>query len=109
MVSPVGGRSAAASERRYAPENVHSLLPSIDDVHVALGTLNLDVLCISETWLSPEIADSFLIFPGYKVARYDRPGAVDGGVEAYAFCIGTFSGWIGCRYLMGIQLSSRYG
>ena len=52
--------------------NARSLLPSIDDVNVALGTLNLDILCVSETWLSPAVADSFLVFPGYKVTRSDR-------------------------------------
>ena len=53
---------------------MRSLIPSIDDVNVALKTHNLDILCISESWLSPEIADNFLVFPGYGVSRRDRPG-----------------------------------
>ena len=103
---PLGRNTGAPL--RIGHLNVRSLLPSIDDVNVALGTLNLDLLCISETWLSLEIADSFSGY--FRAIKWPCAIApVDGGVEAYAFCIGTFSGWIGCRYLMGIQLSSRYG
>ena len=54
-------------------------MPSIDDVITLLGQQQLDVLCVSETWLRPDIDSSFLIFPGYRLVRRDRPGESRGG------------------------------
>ena len=54
--------------------NARSLIPSIDDVILALDAHSLDILAVSETWLSSAVDSSFLIFPGYKVVRRDRPG-----------------------------------
>ena len=54
-------------------------MPSVDDVIDILDSQNLDILCVSETWLHPNVDDSFLVFPGYRVARRDRPGLSGGG------------------------------
>ncbi len=35
----------------------------------------VDVLCISESWLLPNLPDSFVMILGYKIFRYDG-GAV---------------------------------
>ena len=40
----------------------------------------LDILCLSETWLTAQVLDKFLSFPGYKIIRRDREGRRGGGV-----------------------------
>ena len=54
-------------------------MPSLDEVNGLLNTNNIDVLCISETWLSADVDDRYLVFPGYCVIRRDRK-ARGGGV-----------------------------
>ena len=39
----------------------------------------LEILCISETWLSENVLDAVLVVPGYKLFRCDRPGGRRGG------------------------------
>ncbi|XP_043214665.1 uncharacterized protein LOC122378022 [Amphibalanus amphitrite] len=73
------GNGTARQPLRIGHVNARSLLPSIDDVTLTLGAQNLDLLGVSETWLSPSVDDSFLIFPGYKVIRRDRGGDRRGG------------------------------
>ncbi|XP_043210133.1 uncharacterized protein LOC122375044 [Amphibalanus amphitrite] len=45
----------------------------MDEVNYALQGKAIDILCLSETWLTDNIDNSFLIFPGYTVLRRDRP------------------------------------
>ena len=47
-------------------------MPSIDEVNIMLAKHNLDILCVSETFLSADIDSRFLIFPGHVVERCDR-------------------------------------
>ena len=47
-------------------------MPSLDNVKDLLSARNFDVLCIGETWLTPDVSDKFLIFPGYSLLRCDR-------------------------------------
>ena len=42
---------------------------------------NIDILCISETWLLPHIPDNYIHIPGYKVYRCDK--SYGGGVCVY--------------------------
>ena len=53
---------------------VRSLMPSLDEVNGLLQTNNIDILCVAETWLSTDIDDRYLLFPGYCVSRRDREG-----------------------------------
>ena len=48
-------------------------MPSLDDVNTILGENNIDVMCVTETWLFRDLDSQFLIFPGYSVIRRDRP------------------------------------
>ncbi len=41
----------------------------------------VDVLCISESWLVPNLRDIFVMIQSYKIFRYD--GGRGGGVCAY--------------------------
>ena len=54
--------------------NVRSLAPAhkMDDVRMLLIQHDLDLLCITESWLTAEISDNILLFPGYRVFRKDR-------------------------------------
>ena len=39
--------------------NVRSLMPSLDEVNMFLGTHDIDILCLSETWLTAAIDDRY--------------------------------------------------
>ena len=42
-----------------------------------------DVLCITESWLTPQIPDSAVNIPGFNLFRNDRTNAMGGGVCTY--------------------------
>ena len=44
---------------------------------------NADAVCISESWLSPQIPDSAVAIPGYNLFTNDRTSAPGGGVCIY--------------------------
>ena len=45
----------------------------MDEINRLLEQQDLDVLCVTETWLSKPIQNRILVFPGYTIARKDRP------------------------------------
>ena len=59
--------------------NVWSLVPSVGEVNDILRAYSIDVLCISESWLSQNTASSLLNFPGYELLRKDRSEFYDCG------------------------------
>ena len=59
--------------------NARSLAPRLNEVCHLLHSERLDILCISETWLSEDVLDAVLIVPGYRLFRCDRPGGRRGG------------------------------
>lgn len=63
--------------------NVMSLAPKIDEVKIFLAKQNLDLLCITETWLKDSITDSVIDINNYDVFRKDRTSSQHGGVCAY--------------------------
>ena len=52
--------------------NAQSMAPKVDEINVLLETQDLDILCVSETWLTDKIPSRFMVFPGYEILRYDR-------------------------------------
>ena len=74
-------------EIRLAHLNVRSLVPSLDDVNVLLADNDLDILCVTETWLQPDLDSRFLIFPGYKMVRADRPARNGSNIRDGGICI----------------------
>ena len=71
---------------KIAHLNVNRLINKLDGVRELLYDYNLDVLALSETWLSPDIADSEIDLVGYKLVRKDRNGSnklSGGGVMFY--------------------------
>ena len=60
--------------------NTQSIASKLDDIMIMLRDQQLDILCLSETWLSPLISDQLLAFPGYCILRQDRECLRGGGV-----------------------------
>ena len=60
--------------------NVRSLTAHLDQVNLLLLREQLDVLCLSETWLTEAVDTSTLLFPGYIISRRDRRKKTGGGV-----------------------------
>ena len=58
--------------------NVQSLVPKMDCVNQTLQEHDLDIFCLSETWLTATVLDRVLVFPGYRTVRRDRPAPSEG-------------------------------
>ena len=52
--------------------NARSLRNKIEKLRIAVQTLNPDIICIVETWLSEEIFDSEIYLEKYNFIRIDR-------------------------------------
>ena len=66
--------------------NVNRLFNKLDSVRDLLSLYNLDVLALSETWLTSDISDDEINMRGYTIARKDRLGSTKrsgGGVMLY--------------------------
>ena len=61
--------------------NARSLIPKIDELSVLCASQNPGIVCVVETWLGPNVADSELSIQilNYQVIRLDR-NRHDGGV-----------------------------
>ena len=59
---------------KIAHLNVRSLAAAhkIDEVRLLLQDHAIDILCLTESWLTRDISSNILIFPGYRVYRRDR-------------------------------------
>ena len=53
--------------------NARSLIPKLDQILKTVLDNDLDILCLTETWLTETVSDRILVFPGYKLLRRDRP------------------------------------
>ena len=63
--------------------NAQSLLPKIDELKIVAAIESPDLLCITETWLSPAIPDVLLNIQNYDLCRTDRIGRRGGGTAIY--------------------------
>ncbi|RWS21517.1 rna-directed dna polymerase from mobile element jockey-like protein, partial [Leptotrombidium deliense] len=63
--------------------NVQSLLNKIDEVANLLHDYDIDVLCITESWLKDDILDAEVSITGYTHYRCDRLRCGGGGVIVY--------------------------
>ena len=66
----------------FAHLNCRSLVPSLADVRVILNQRDLDILALTETWLSDVVCDDVVRIAGYRFVRRDRGGR-GGGVGMY--------------------------
>lgn len=73
---------STTKELRFAHLNIRSLQPKVHKLHDLLIDLRVDLVALSETWLSDLIDDDMICIDGYTVLRCDR-GSRGGGVCFY--------------------------
>lgn len=66
--------------------NAPSLLPKIDEFRYLFEGSKVDVVCVTETWFSPDLSDALCGLHGYNLFRCDRVGRIGGGVAIYVRC-----------------------
>jgi hypothetical protein len=92
-VHPNPGPSIVLKNLNVCHLNVQSLFPRDGKSHskrkineietILINTLSNDIICISETWLKPQILDSDVDIEGFKIHRKDRLDTISGGVGMY--------------------------
>ena len=81
------GKSASSSKKetlknlKIAHINSRSLLSCFDEVKLLINEKDIDILCVSETWLEPNIPDRLVNIDGYNIFRND--GGRGGGTCLY--------------------------
>ena len=63
--------------------NVRACVNKIDDLLLSAKTQQLDILCITETWLNEDISDDIVSLPNYSLMRDDRLSRRGGGVAIW--------------------------
>ena len=63
--------------------NVMSLAPKIDELHEVINSNDIDIACITETWLRNHIDDNIVTLSGFRLVRLDRSTSQHGGVCMY--------------------------
>ena len=53
--------------------NAQSLIPKLDEIKLLIENEDLDILCVSETWLQPNILDNLISIKNYNVFRNENP------------------------------------
>nr|VZH99819.1 unnamed protein product [Spirometra erinaceieuropaei] len=81
-VTNATGNSAGA-KLRCLYTNAQSLISKLDELKLCLVELSPDVLAVAETWLSGNISDNEVAWPGYQIDRRDREHRQAGGIVVY--------------------------
>ena len=68
--------------------NARSLLPKIDELQAVCLSVNPDIICITESWLSSDIEDLEIELPDYSSIRVDRNRHGGGIVIFYRSTLG---------------------
>ena len=55
----------------------------MDELQQIAELNSASVICITESWLSPDIPDHCVSIPGFNLFRRDRIGSSGGGVSVY--------------------------
>lgn len=63
--------------------NHAKIISKTGEIDKLLSDSNLDFLCLSETWLTPNSPDSVYAISGYNVFRKDRQTGRGGGLLIY--------------------------
>lgn len=63
--------------------NARSLFCHIDELRIFISFIDIDVLCVVETWLTNRVNDQSIGLNGYNILRYDRTHKRGGGVCLY--------------------------
>lgn len=62
--------------------NAQSLVRKMDELRYIFEGSGIDIICVSETWFSENMADSLFKINGFKIYRADRQGHA-GGVAIF--------------------------
>ena len=62
------------------------MLNKLDELYLLVAGTNpaLDIISITESWLSPDIPNSLCDLPNFTIFRRDRKDGLGGGVMCYA-------------------------
>jgi hypothetical protein len=63
--------------------NANRILNKLDELSLLLSNEPIDLVAVTETWLSDEIPDSVVSINGYLAIRRDRSTGIGGGVMCY--------------------------
>ena len=63
--------------------NVMSLVPKIDELHEVINSNDIDIACITETWLRNHIDDNIVTLSEFRLVRFDRSTSQHGRVCMY--------------------------
>lgn len=63
--------------------NCQSLFAYLEEFRSYFTNSNYHIICMSETWLRPEIGDDLVSLPGYVLFRRDRIGRIGGSVAFF--------------------------
>ena len=82
--------------------NAQSILPKIDEFRFLFEGSRVDVVCVSETWLSNNVGDAVCSLNGFhKPFRCDRIGRCGGGVAIFV------RGEINCKIVRKAEPGSK--
>lgn len=77
-------QSKNGSKKTFVPSvllsNVMSLAVKMDEIRHYPTYANLDLVCLTETWLQKRIHDNVVSISGFSLARSDRETSIHGGV-----------------------------
>ena len=62
--------------------NANRIINKLDELFLIYST-DSDVMCITESWLSPQVPDSAVRMPDFVLHRRDRTDGIGGGVMCY--------------------------
>ena len=68
---------------KLANLNVRSLVAHFPEFCEVIRDNSFDIVCVTESWLKPEIASDLVQIQGYKLIRRDRLDRAGGGVAMY--------------------------
>ena len=68
---------------RVTYANVRSLINKRDELHALVRNSHMDVVALTETWLTDMVSDGEVALPGYSLHRVDRTHKGGGGVLLY--------------------------
>lgn len=63
--------------------NIQSLRPKLDELSLIMSNQALDLVCLTETWLTPEVESNLVNIPGFTLVRSDRISRRGGGTAIY--------------------------
>ena len=81
---PSPTHSSPLKSLKFFSFNARSLFPKFDEFRLSVSSLDPDIICICETWLTNDIQNSEISLPGYSLFRKDRLHKIGGGAAIYA-------------------------